>query len=527
MSKIIRIGSLDNQLGLWQANTVKGQLEHFEHKCELVKIAGLSDAVLDKPLNEQDTRGVFTKNLDNALINDLIDIAVYSLDELPTKLPEEIVQAAVLKRGDFNDVLVMKSNENFFANRKATIATGSLLRKAQWLYRYPNHSIKDLKGDLKTQIQKLNDSNWDAAIFSISGLKKIDLLPENYMKLAWMLPAPAQGTVMIATHKDNNDMLKICKDLNDSETEICVTIEREFSDALEDGQSAPVGALAIINEDELKFKGALFSPNGKDKVEFSKEVPANHTTDLAQFAAQFILKRGGKKLMRKKISFDKKTEIFSTKNLSLIQTSVLSPGIGISMSDFVTIKYNRLKPVLIKNTLDHVVFTSQHAVESILNSFSPGELKFSNIYCVGRRTKRLIEKNIGKVTHFENSEKKLAHYLTEKINDAEVTYFCGSKRSDELPDILSKKHILINEIECYKTLLTPNKVGEKFNGIIFYSPLGVESYLTVNSPDDKIAFCLGETTTTAAKKQFKNVITASSPTAESILKSLNSYFQEK
>ncbi len=527
MGNIIRIGTRSSELALWQANTVSQQLEHFGHQTEIVKIDSIGDEILNKPLYELGTVGVFTKNLDLALLNDKIDIAVHSLKDVPTILPKGIKQAAVLKRGNFNDILVYKTNEDFFEKKIATIATGSLRRKAQWLYRYPNHRVTGLRGNINTRLQKLEDNDWDGAIFAMAGLKRINLLPKDFLKLDWMLPAPAQGAVMIAALEKNTEILKNCEELNDPETEICVKIERDFLHALEGGCSAPIGALATIKDEELKFKGALYSPDGKNKLEFSKTVPVNHTTDLSQFAAQFILDRGGKKIMRQEIELDKEISIFSTKNLSISQTSKLASNIGITQSDFITIKYNRIKPIAVKNTLENVIFTSQNAVESVLNSFSKTELDFKNIYCVGRRTKRLIEKNIGKVAHVENSAEKLANYIVENVKSKEITFFCGNKRRNELPDILVKNDFNIQEIESYKTISTPNKIDKKYKGILFFSPSGIESFLTENSENEEIAaFCIGETTASEAKKHFKKVIIAKLPTSENVLKSVNEYFSK-
>ena len=134
MKSIIRIGTRSSELALWQANTVSDQLQHLGHQTEIVKIDSIGDEVLTKPLYELGTTGVFTKNLDIALLNKRIDIAVHSLKDVPTQMPEGIVQAAVLKRGNHQDILVLKSNEEFFSNQTATIATGSQRRRAQWLF---------------------------------------------------------------------------------------------------------------------------------------------------------------------------------------------------------------------------------------------------------------------------------------------------------------------------------------------------------------------------------------------------------
>jgi len=524
MKKIIRIGTRSSELALWQADTVSNQLKHLGHETEIIRIDSIGDAVLNKPLYELGTTGVFTKNLDVALLNDKIDIAVHSLKDVPTVLPKGIVQAAVLKRGLYHDILVLKSDDEFFTRKNATIATGSLRRKAQWLYRYPNHSITGLRGNVNTRLRKLEENDWDGAIFAMAGLKRIGLLPENYMKLDWMLPAPAQGAVMIAALASDKELLGVLAELNDKETEICVGIEREFLHKLEGGCSAPIGALAMIKDDELKFKGALFSTDGNQKIEFSKAVPVNHTTDIAQFAASYILDRGGKKMMRKEGEVEKEINIFSTKNLSIGQKSALNPNIGVDMSDFITIRFNRIKRSAISGPKKHVVFTSQNAVASLTDNYSASELEFEHIYCVGRRTKRLIERKISKVTQVENSADKLADYLLGQVKNEEVTFFCGDLRRDELPDKLQQNGIKINEVIAYQTLLTPNKLDKKYKGILFFSPSGIESYLTANKVDTEVAFCIGNTTAEMARKHFQTVIEAKLPSVESVLESVNTYF---
>ena len=524
MSRIIRIGTRSSELALWQADTVSNQLKYLGHETEIVKIDSIGDEVLNKPLYELGTTGVFTKNLDVALLNDKIDIAVHSLKDVPTVLPEGIVQAAVLKRGLHHDILVLKNNEDFFTKKTATIATGSLRRKAQWLYRFPHHKITDLRGNVNTRIRKLKENDWNGAIFAMAGLKRIGILPDNVLKLDWMIPAPAQGAVMVAALGKDNDLLTILSELNDKETELCVGIEREFLNKLEGGCSAPIGALAMIKDEELKFKGALFSTDGKHKVEFSKTVPVNHTTDIAQFAATYILDKGGKKLLRKEGEVEKEINIFSTKNLSIGQKSTLNNRIGADMSDFITIRHNRIKKNVVKEPLKHVIFTSQNAVEAIADNFMGSELNFEHIYCVGRRTKRLIERNIGKVAHVENSASNLANYLADHIKNEEATYFCGNMRRDELPDILDKKGVTLNEVTAYQTLLSPNKLEKNYDGLLFFSPSGIESFLSINSIDQEVAFCIGATTAKEAKKHFKTVVEAKLPSVESVLNSVNAYF---
>ena len=155
MDKKIRIGTRSSELALWQANTVASQLNHLGHETEIVKIDSQGDINLEKPLYEMGITGIFTKNLDIALLNRTIDIAVHSMKDVPTALPQNIVQAAVLKRGGSLDILVFKGNEEFLHQKAAVIATGSLRRKAQWLHHYPTHTITGLRGNINTRLEKL------------------------------------------------------------------------------------------------------------------------------------------------------------------------------------------------------------------------------------------------------------------------------------------------------------------------------------------------------------------------------------
>ena len=165
MSKIIRIGTRDSELALWQAKTVQAQLEKLGHKTVLVPVKSTGDLVLNKPLYELGITGVFTKTLDIAMLNEEIDIAVHSLKDVPTLLPKGIVQAAVIKRGNVSDTLVFKNNEEFLSAREGVIATGSLRRRAQWLNRYPTHTVVGLRGNVNSRLEKLENSDWNGAIF--------------------------------------------------------------------------------------------------------------------------------------------------------------------------------------------------------------------------------------------------------------------------------------------------------------------------------------------------------------------------
>ena len=298
MSKTIRIGTRDSELALWQAHTVQNKLNDLGYTTEIVAVKSQGDIILDKPLYELGITGIFTKTLDIAMINGQVDIAVHSMKDVPTALPQGIVQAAVLERANTLDILVHKGNLDFLTTT-GTIATGSLRRQAQWWHQYPNHQVVALRGNVNTRMQKLAESDWNGAVFAAAGLERINLKPDNYINLDWMIPAPAQGAMLVVAMANDEFTKDAVSQLNDIETEICTYIERQFLKTLEGGCTAPIGALAQYDEekDTIEGKGVLFSVDGKQKIAIEKSVDISEWKKLGFHSAQEILNNGGAQLM--------------------------------------------------------------------------------------------------------------------------------------------------------------------------------------------------------------------------------------
>jgi len=520
MSKIIRIGTRESKLAMWQAKTVQSLLEKLGHKTVLVPIKSTGDIVLDKPLYELGITGIFTKTLDIAMLNEDIDIAVHFLKDVPTQLPKGIVQAAVIKRGNVNDTLVYKNNEEFLSAKDAIVATGSLRRRAQWLNRYPTHTVVGLRGNVNSRLEKLENNNWNAAIFAAAGIGRLNIKPENAINLHWMIPAPAQGAVMITALESDEGIRTICSEINHEETEICTTIERKFLRQLEGGCTAPIGALAYIKNEEVNFKGILLSKDGSKKIEVSKVVPLGEHSDIGEFCADYIIGKGGKTLMDQLQRGDRKTNIYSTKKLTDGQLQLFHNNVTADSNDAIKISLNRIPKSVVRKEIENVIITSKNGVEALLHNFVPAELQFKNIYCVGRRTKRMIEKRIGNVKHIEANAKNLAEHLVNYMEGKEVTYFCSDLRLDDLPNILVENNITVNEVEAYQTKYNADKVESNLDGVMFYSPSTVESYLKQNKASG-IAFCIGETTAKVANQFFEDVRIAKVPTVESVIELVN------
>jgi len=296
MSTPLRIGTRDSALALWQAQTVERRLKALGYDTVLVPIKSTGDIVLDKPLYELGITGIFTKTLDVAMLSGTIDIAVHSMKDVPTALPHGIVQAAVMERASHQDILVVKDTPDF--DHPCTIATGSLRRKAQWLAKYPHHTVVDLRGNVNTRLQKLQDNDWAGAIFAKAGLKRIDVLPSQHTVLDWMIPAPSQGAMMITALAGDGFSRDACAQLNHQPTAHCTAIEKDFLRTLEGGCTAPIGALAIHNADHIHFKGVLFSLDGQQHIPIEKTIPLNDSSGFGKKCAEEVLQQGGTALMK-------------------------------------------------------------------------------------------------------------------------------------------------------------------------------------------------------------------------------------
>ena len=303
MKPIIKIGTRESQLAVWQATRVQNLLKQQGFDAELIFIKSEGDVDVVTPLYEIGVQGIFTKALDAALLNYKIDLAVHSMKDVPTQLASGIRQAAVLKRASYKDILVFKGDKNHIENElnniqhsisdnqvsSFTIATSSTRRKAQWLHRYPNHKIENLRGNVNTRLRKIEENDWNGAVFAAAGLERINLRPENSIDLDWMLPAPAQGAITVSCRENDKDSFEASHLLNDEATEKCTKIERDFLKTLLGGCSTPISGLAVFENNKIVFKGNVCSVDGKEKFDISKEVPIENADDLGIVSGEELL----------------------------------------------------------------------------------------------------------------------------------------------------------------------------------------------------------------------------------------------
>ncbi len=310
---IIRIGTRESPLAVWQATQVQNLLTSQNVQSELVYIKSEGDTDLITPLYALGVQGIFTKALDAALLNNRIDIAVHSMKDVPVQMAEGIVQAAVLKRGSYKDVFVYKDKSDLeklgyinntwsddpqaLSQNSFTIATSSVRRIAQWLNRYPGTIIENLRGNVNTRLNKVKTNNWNGAIFAAAGIERINLRPENSVDIDWMLPAPAQGAITVVCRKDDKKVFENCRNFNDETTALRVKIERDFLKTLMGGCSTPIGALAVIEKNKVIFDYNILSLDGKEKIESRHICSLSEANNLGFIAGENILQKGGDKII--------------------------------------------------------------------------------------------------------------------------------------------------------------------------------------------------------------------------------------
>lgn len=294
---MIRLGTRNSPLAMWQAKEVEQKLQNLGYETLLVPVLSSGDKNLNQPLYSLGITGVFTKDLDIALLNNEIDIAVHSLKDVPTILPQNIEISAVLERDFSQDVLVRKASSKNKDLSELKIATSSLRRRAFWLEKFPDTEFSDIRGNVQTRLKKLEEGDFDATLFSLAGIKRMEM-KLDFEYLDFMISAPSQGVVAIASRIDDAKTKEILQKINHEETQICVEIERNFLRTLEGGCTAPIGAFAKFDNNKIKFKGKLNSLDGSKTINLVEEFEYNNSENFGEKFAKIIIENGGREMMK-------------------------------------------------------------------------------------------------------------------------------------------------------------------------------------------------------------------------------------
>lgn len=297
---MLTIGSRGSQLALWQAHWVQGRLEKLgiESRIEIIKTTGdkITDVALARVGSQTGTKGLFTKEIEEALLAGHIDLAVHSLKDMPTDLPAELTLAAIPEREDPRDALVGRALESLGPG--ARVGTGSLRRAAQLRARRPDLQIEDIRGNVDTRLRKLDEGRYDAIVLASAGLRRLGW--ENRITELFdptvLCPAVGQGALAVETRNDGPG-LQAATRLEHAESRTRVTAERAALAALGGGCQAPMGAHAYLDGDTLIILGVIVSPDGTQIVRRRHHGPASDPEGVGSSLAQQLLDAGGKEIL--------------------------------------------------------------------------------------------------------------------------------------------------------------------------------------------------------------------------------------
>ena len=300
--KVIKVGSRDSVLAMWQTNFVIEQLKKVtdEYDFEVVSLKTKGDKILDVSLAKIGDKGLFTQELESGLLNGEVAFAVHSMKDMPTELPEGLQMSAVLTRHDPSDALISDKYQSFAElPQGAKVGTSSLRRKAQLLHARPDLDIHDLRGNLQTRMRKMREENFDAIILAAAGVERLDWHDQIKEKLSFdiCLPAVSQGVIGIETRSDDEEIIKLVQLINDKTTEACVTAERSLLKSLEGGCQIPIGAFAEITAEGLRLQGMVGSLDGKTIIRDEIIGNVEKGAVLGEKLAGRLSQAGGKEIL--------------------------------------------------------------------------------------------------------------------------------------------------------------------------------------------------------------------------------------
>lgn len=302
MVRLIRIATRKSPLALWQANFVKNELLNLypNLSVELIPIVTQGDVILDTPLAKIGGKGLFVKQLELALLNNVADIAVHSMKDMPACFPEGLTLSTICQREDARDAFISnryQSLQDLPAN--ATVGTSSLRRQCQLKAQYPFVTTCDLRGNISTRLKKLDEGEYDAIILAVAGLKRLDLTHRitKALDIDQMLPAVGQGAIGIETRADDLVIQSLLTPLDHTQTRLCIMAERAVNKTLQGNCQVPIGCYATLNDNTISIQGMVGSVDGKKIIRNERTGPSNQAQELGRDLAIRLLNNGAQKIL--------------------------------------------------------------------------------------------------------------------------------------------------------------------------------------------------------------------------------------
>ena len=502
MERTIIIGTRGSDLALWQANYTKKLLEENGHVAELKIISTVGDASQkwETAFDKLDGKGFFTKELEEALLNKSIDLAVHSHKDLPTESPEGLMIAAVSKREDPSDMLIIKDAAaedklKFGLKKNAVVGTSSARRKSQLLAFRPDLEVKDLRGNVPTRINKLRDSAYDAILIATAGVERLELELDEFtvqkLNPEEFVPAPAQGVLAWQTREDDTELMEVLDEINDLDVMIKINIERRLLALFDGGCHLPFGCYCDTetdDEDRLRFKVWVSVAETWDAQPQQFYFDTLDTDDFTEQMFDHI-----KALTAKKV--------FVTKTFKEDDYLPRALGkLGFTVEGESLIEFKEIKIRFLPRT-EWIFFSSKHAVRYFFKQ-NPKVEKTIKFGCVGSSTAAELRAHGHRANFIGQSTdiKLVGKQFSSIVGSHSVLFPIARGSMQSIQWQMVKRDSVIN-LEVYATLNRSREVNPDFDVVIFTSPSNVESYFEKNtwSPKQK-AIAMGEATGKALEK---------------------------
>jgi hydroxymethylbilane synthase len=499
--KII-IGTRGSELALWQANYTKSLLEEKGNQVELkiISTAGDRSQQWNTSFDKLDGKGFFTKELEDALLNKEIDLAVHSHKDLPTTQPEGLIIAGVSKREDPSDILLVRKEnvddkQKWSLKQNAVVGTSSARRKSQLLAFRPDVQIKDLRGNVPTRIKKLREGEYDAILIATAGVERLqldleDLHTEN-LDPSEFVPAPAQGVLAWQIREEDDDLLSIIDQISDLDVFVKINIERTILNLFDGGCQLPLGAYCdteFDDEDRLKFKVWTSVADAWDKQPKQLYFQSTNTDGLAEEITE-------------KIRSIKPCKLFVTKTFrenDYLPRALKGLGFeveGKSLIEFKPIKFKELPPA------EWIFFSSKHAVKYFLEQ--KPDVKGRKFGCIGTSTSAELRAHglradfIGQST----DTKLVGKQFAAKVGSSKVLFPIAKDSLQSVQWQMPKRDNVIN-LNVYATLKHSAEIDPNVKIVVFTSPSNVEAYFEKNKwHEGQLSVAMGDATAAALNKK--------------------------
>ncbi len=511
---MIKIGTRGSALALWQANYTKDILEEKGHEVEIIIIETKGDTSQqwNTSFDKLEGKGFFTKELEEALLNKTIDVAVHSHKDLPTESPDGLMVAGVSKRENPADWLIMREEcedetQKFKLKKGAKVGTSSTRRKSQFLAFRPDVEITDLRGNVPTRIQKLKDGEYDAIILAAAGLERLEISLFDYtvieLETNEFIPAPAQGVLAWQIREDDYKLSDVFDTVCDYDVMVNINLERRVLNLLDGGCQLPLGVFCDVelNEyDKKVFKLWVSCADAWDKQPKQLYYETTNTEELPEKIVEHLQRISGKKIF---ISRDTYEQAYLNKWLTNL-------GFTVESKSLIDMKKLTIKEL---PKSDWLFFSSKHAVDFFF--MQKPDIGTTKIGCIGKSTSQALREH-GKRADFigQSTDTKLVgKQFAAKVGMGKCVFPIPRDSMRTVQWQFPKQQNTI-DLPIYATLKVPHEVAEDTELLVFTSPSNAESFLEKNKilPHHKI-IAMGEATAKCLLKAKVKEAQITTPTA--------------